>query len=41
MDRPSRQSRRRPLGRISSETKGPPGVFMEGTGLWDRHRLTD
>ena len=32
---------RRVVGRVSTDTKGPPGVFMEGTGLWNGHSLTD
>lgn len=31
--------RRRRLGRVSTQTKGPPGIYMEGSGLWDRHGL--
>lgn len=32
--------RRRVLARVSSETKGPPGVHMEASGLWDKPGLT-
>lgn len=35
------QERRRVIGRISVDTKGPPGIFMEGTGLWDGQHLVD
>jgi hypothetical protein len=31
----------RTIGRVSSDTKGPPGVFMEGGGLWNGQHLTD
>jgi hypothetical protein len=31
---------RRVIGRVSIDTKGPPGVFMEGTGLWDGRHLS-
>lgn len=35
-----KQSRqRRLLGRVTKETKGPPGVFMETSGQWDKHGL--
>ena len=27
---------RRPLGRVSIDTKGPPGAHMEVSGLWDK-----
>jgi len=28
------------IGRISTDTKGYPGVFMEAGGLWDgRHQI--
>ena len=28
----------RVIGRVSSDTKGPPGMFLEATGLWNgRH----
>ena len=30
---------RRVIGRVSSDTKGPPGVFMEATGLWNGRHL--
>jgi hypothetical protein len=32
---------RQVVGRVSTDTKGPPGVFMEGAGLWVGHSLTD
>jgi hypothetical protein len=28
---------RQVVGRVSTDTKGPPGIFMEVSGLWDRH----
>ncbi|HWJ38161.1 MAG TPA: hypothetical protein VNR86_05315 [Sphingomicrobium sp.] len=28
------------VGRVSIDTKGPPGIFMERTGLWDGEHLT-
>lgn len=31
--------KRRLLGRVSLDTKGPPGIYMEASGLWDRHGL--
>lgn len=31
---------RKLIGRISVDTKGPPGIFMEATGLWDGRHLT-
>ena len=34
------QPRRRPLGRVSRDTKGPPGIFMERSGLWDKTGLS-
>lgn len=34
-----KEKRRELIGRISADTKGPPGIFMEGTGLWDGQRL--
>ena len=30
---------RRVIGRVSRDTKGPPGVFMEATGLWNGRHL--
>lgn len=30
---------RRILGQVSADTKGPPGIYMEGSGLWDKHGL--
>ena len=41
MKRQSNDERRRLLGRVSTDTKGPPGVVMEGAGLWNGHNLTD
>lgn len=35
------EKQRRQLGRVSSDTKGPPGVFMEATGLWNGRHLGD
>jgi hypothetical protein len=35
------RTRRTVIGRISLDTKGPPGTFMEGTGLWDGQHLAD
>ena len=35
------QDSRTVIGRISLDTKGPPGIFMEGTGLWDGQHLAD
>lgn len=35
------KARRTLIGRISLDTKGPPGIFMEGTGLWDGQHLAD
>lgn len=31
----------RVIGRISRDTKGHPGVFMEAKGLWDGQSLVD
>jgi hypothetical protein len=33
--------RRRSIGRVSTDTKGPPGLYMERSGLWDKTGLTD
>jgi hypothetical protein len=33
--------RRRLLGRVSTDTKGPPGSHMEPFGLWDKLSLTN
>lgn len=33
----SKQSLRRSLGRVSTETKGAPGFAMEPAGLWIGH----
>lgn len=30
----SDENSRRILGRVSTDTKGPPGVHMEGIGRW-------
>jgi hypothetical protein len=35
------QGGRKVSGRISRDTKGPPGIFREGTGLWDGQHLAD
>jgi hypothetical protein len=32
---------RQMIGQITTATMGPPGVFMEASGLWIGHRLTD
>jgi hypothetical protein len=32
---------RRVIGRVTTDTRGAPGIFMEGTGLWNGHGLTD
>lgn len=32
---------RKLIGRVSIDTKGAPGIFVEGMGLWDGQRLTD
>lgn len=32
---------RRVVGRISRDTKGHPGIFMEAKGLWDGQSLGD
>jgi hypothetical protein len=32
--------RRRELGRVSTETQGPPGLHMELSGQWDKTGLT-
>jgi hypothetical protein len=29
------------VGHVSTDTRGPPGVFMEGGGLWNGQHLTD
>lgn len=40
--KPQRNARsRQVIGRVSTDTKGPPGVFMEGGGLWSGHSLTN
>jgi hypothetical protein len=41
MKHESERKRRIHLGRVSVETKGPPGVFMEATGLWDHRSLSN
>lgn len=40
MQRSFANSRRQALGRVSTDTKGPPGVYMERSGLWDKPGLT-
>ncbi|HEY1145849.1 MAG TPA: hypothetical protein VGE84_05870 [Allosphingosinicella sp.] len=34
------QGSRLPLGRISRDTRGPPGAHMEVSGLWDKPGLS-
>lgn len=41
MKREERRNGRQVVGRVSTDTKGPPGVFMEGGGLWNGQHLTD
>lgn len=41
MKAPIEQKQRRPLGRVSSDTKGPPGFHMEGSGLWNKLELSN
>lgn len=31
---------RHEIGRISTETKGPPGFHMEASGLWNKEGLS-
>jgi hypothetical protein len=31
---------RRPLGRVTCDTKGPPGLHMELSGQWNKDGLT-
>jgi len=35
------RKRRIVIGRVSIDTKGPVGVFMESGGLWNGQHLTD
>lgn len=37
MKRNEERRERRVLGKLSSDTMGPPGVAMEGAGLWNGH----
>jgi hypothetical protein len=39
MKRPLKTGRRQLLGRVSTDTKGPPGFHMEASGLWNREGL--
>ena len=39
MPTPHSDKQRRLIGRVSVDTKGPPGIFMERTGLWDGEHL--
>lgn len=32
----SEKQQRKRLGRVSTDTKGPPGIYMERAGLWDK-----
>lgn len=32
--------KRHQLGRVSRDTKGPPGTHMEASGLWDKPGLS-
>jgi hypothetical protein len=41
MKRQSKHKVRRVIGRVSTDTKGPPGVYMEVTGLWNGQYLTN
>jgi hypothetical protein len=36
-----KQKQRRLLGRVSSDTKGPPGFHMEASGLWNKLELSN
>ena len=40
MKRISENARRRVLGRVSNDTKGPPGFHMEASGLWNKEGLS-
>ena len=33
-------SHRRTIGRVSTDTKGPPGFHMEVSGLWNKLELS-
>ena len=35
-----KSDRRRVLGQVSKDTKGPPGTHMEASGLWDKPGLS-
>jgi hypothetical protein len=39
MKRSLENARRQLLGRVSTETKGPPGFHMEASGLWNKEGL--
>jgi hypothetical protein len=40
MERPSKHSERRALGRVSVDTKGATGPDIEMIGLWHKPALT-
>ena len=40
MKRSSESPRWQLLGRVSTETKGPPGFHMEASGLWNKEGLS-
>ena len=40
MKRSLEKGRRQLLGRVSSDTKGPPGFHMEASGLWNKEGLS-
>ena len=40
MKRSSESQRRKLLGRVSTETKGPAGFHMEVSGLWNKEGLS-
>lgn len=40
MTKSMKPDQRRPLGRVSRDTKGPPGTHMEVSGLWDKPGLS-
>ena len=35
-----KSDRSKMLGRVSEDTKGPPGTYMEASGLWDKPGLS-
>ena len=37
----SKSNRRLVLGRVSTDTKGPPGLHMEASGLWAKEGLSN